>query len=138
MSRSLPFERFYAPDTQEELFQLLRNEGSAALVLAGGTDLFVAMKQKGLRVQCLVDLKRIAELRGIESRQPACGRGGGEFPFVLIIHLHRLAEHGDRLGAGDPVETGVEQQRIIAFEGRQIMAVGIAMALRLAEGQCKS
>lgn len=67
MSRFLTFERYYAPEAQAELFGLLQQEGPNARVLAGGTDLLIAMKEKGLRTACLVDLKRVEGLRGIQS-----------------------------------------------------------------------
>ena len=57
MSRFLTFERYCAPETEEELFRLLR-DGNAC-VMAGGTDLLIAMREKGLRSSCLVDIKRI-------------------------------------------------------------------------------
>ncbi len=65
MSKFLSFQRYRAPATQAELLQVLCEEGPRARVLAGGTDVFVAMKEKGLRVECLVDCKRVTELRGI-------------------------------------------------------------------------
>ncbi len=68
MTRFLSFERYRAPATQAELLQILCDEGPRARVLAGGTDVFVAMKEKGLRVECLVDIKRVPELRGIASQ----------------------------------------------------------------------
>jgi carbon-monoxide dehydrogenase medium subunit len=64
MSRFLTFERYCVPDTLEDLFRLLRD--GDARVLAGGTDLFIAMREKGLRPPCLVDIKRIPELRGVQ------------------------------------------------------------------------
>ncbi len=68
MSKFLTFQRYRAPETQAELLQVLCDEGPRARVLAGGTDVFVAMKEKGLRVECLVDIKRVPELRGIVSQ----------------------------------------------------------------------
>lgn len=65
MRKFLELQRYLAPESLEEALQLLRQEGPGARVLAGGTDLFVAMKEKGLRAECLVDIKRISELRGI-------------------------------------------------------------------------
>jgi carbon-monoxide dehydrogenase medium subunit len=65
MSKFLSFQRYRAPETQAELLQVLCDEGPRARVLAGGTDVFVAMKEKGLHVECLVDIKRVLELRGI-------------------------------------------------------------------------
>lgn len=68
MSEFFAFQRYCAPASLQELLQILRDEGPEARVLAGGTDVLVAMKEKGLKTTILVDIKRIAELRGIESR----------------------------------------------------------------------
>jgi carbon-monoxide dehydrogenase medium subunit len=67
MTNALGFQRYCAPHTGRELFSLLREEGANARVFAGGTDVFVAMRDKGLRVDCLVDIKSIPELQGITA-----------------------------------------------------------------------
>lgn len=66
MQKYLPFREYFAPKTREEALELLRRQGSQARPLAGGTDLLVAMREKGWRVDSLVNLKRIPGLRGIE------------------------------------------------------------------------
>jgi CO/xanthine dehydrogenase FAD-binding subunit len=82
MSRFLTFERYCAPDTEEELFRLLQDR--AARVLAGGTDLFIAMREKGVRPPCLVDIKHIRELHGIQRL------GGGELSVGATTTLHEI------------------------------------------------
>jgi CO/xanthine dehydrogenase FAD-binding subunit len=63
MSRFPTIERYCAPETLDELFSLLGGPGTR--VFAGGTDVLVAMKEKGLAVNTLVDLKRVRDLNGI-------------------------------------------------------------------------
>ena len=50
--------------------------------------------------------------------------------LIDIVHLDRLAENGDGLGSGHPIELVVEDQTVITLEGCQIMAIGVAVALR--------
>ena len=50
--------------------------------------------------------------------------------LIDIVHLDRLAENGHGLGPRYPIELVVEDQTVIALEGCQVMAVGVAMPLR--------
>ncbi len=67
MHKFLPFESYFAPTTEEQTLELLRCLGPEARMLAGGTDLFIAMREKGLRTRSLIDIKGVAGLRGIAS-----------------------------------------------------------------------
>ena len=52
----------------------------------------------------------------IEDGLPSAGQrgsGGGEFPFILVIDFHRLAEDGDGLRLRHPVERRAGQQLVI-------------------------
>jgi hypothetical protein len=74
-------------------------------------------------------------LRQVRSKiwRPARASGGGrggELPLILVIHRHRLAEHGHRLDAGHPIEVVVQQERVVALERGQVMPVGVAVSLR--------
>lgn len=60
-----PFE-YAAPTRLDDALHLLHRHGPQARVLAGGTDLVISMRERGLQPSCLVDLKRIAGLSGIE------------------------------------------------------------------------
>jgi carbon-monoxide dehydrogenase medium subunit len=51
------------PSTLSEAFALLDEHGPEACVLAGGTDLVVALRNRTLRPRIVVDLKRVAALR---------------------------------------------------------------------------
>lgn len=65
MRRSLAFELYFAPTSEAEALKLLASEDLKANPIAGGTDLLVGMKERGLRTECLVALGRIPELRVI-------------------------------------------------------------------------
>jgi carbon-monoxide dehydrogenase medium subunit len=86
MTGSLAFERYSAPATKDELFGLLEREGARARVFAGGTDVFVAMKEKGLRADCLVDVKGVPELRGITLLE------GGGLSIGAATTLHEIED----------------------------------------------
>lgn len=66
MKRTEPFE-FYQPTTLQEASRLLKDKGNGGRFLAGGTDLVIAMKEKGLLPKYIVDLKRVPNLSGIRE-----------------------------------------------------------------------
>ncbi len=66
MKRTEPFE-FYQPASPQEASRLLKKNGPGGRFLAGGTDLVIAMKEKGLVPKYVVDLKRIPGLSGIRE-----------------------------------------------------------------------
>jgi carbon-monoxide dehydrogenase medium subunit len=57
----------YQPTSLREASRLLKEHGPGGRFLAGGTDLVIAMKEKGLVPTFIVDLKRIAGLDGIRE-----------------------------------------------------------------------
>ncbi len=66
MKRTEPFD-FYQPATLAEASRLLKDNGPGGRFLAGGTDLVIAMKEKGLLPKYIVDLKRVPGLSGIRE-----------------------------------------------------------------------
>jgi carbon-monoxide dehydrogenase medium subunit len=66
MKRTEPLE-MYQPASVQEASRLLRENGPGGHFLAGGTDLIIAMKEKGLVPRYIVDLKRIPGLAGIRE-----------------------------------------------------------------------
>jgi aerobic carbon-monoxide dehydrogenase medium subunit len=66
MKRTEPFD-FYQPATLEEASRLLKDNGPGGHFLAGGTDLVIAMKEKGLLPKYIVDLKHVPGLSGIRE-----------------------------------------------------------------------
>jgi carbon-monoxide dehydrogenase medium subunit len=66
MKRTEPFE-FYQPASLAEASRLLKENGPGGRFLAGGTDLVIAMKEKGLLPKYIVDLKRLPGLSGVRE-----------------------------------------------------------------------
>jgi carbon-monoxide dehydrogenase medium subunit len=66
MKRTEAFEMFQ-PATLQEASRLLKENGPGGRFLAGGTDLVIAMKEKGLLPKYIVDLKRVPGLGGIRE-----------------------------------------------------------------------
>ncbi|HKY09762.1 MAG TPA: xanthine dehydrogenase family protein subunit M [Candidatus Binatia bacterium] len=66
MKRTEPFD-FYQPASLAEASRLMRENGPGGRFLAGGTDLVIAIKEKGLLPKYVVDLKRLPGLTGIRE-----------------------------------------------------------------------
>jgi carbon-monoxide dehydrogenase medium subunit len=66
MKRPEPFE-MYQPRSLPEASRLLKDKGPGGRFLAGGTDLVIAIKEKGLIPKYVVDLKKIPGLAGIRQ-----------------------------------------------------------------------
>jgi aerobic carbon-monoxide dehydrogenase medium subunit len=66
MKRTEPLE-MYQPTSLQEASQLIKENGPGGRFLAGGTDLVIAMKEKGLLPKYIVDLKRVPGLVGIRE-----------------------------------------------------------------------
>lgn len=66
MKRPEPLE-MYQPSSLLEASRLLRDKGAGGRFLAGGTDLVIAIKEKGLVPKYLVDLKKVPGLSGIQE-----------------------------------------------------------------------
>ena len=66
MKRLKPFS-YFEPSTLTEAIDILKEQGSRALPLAGGTDILVRMKRGEILPTALVNLKRIEGLREIKK-----------------------------------------------------------------------
>jgi len=66
MRRPEPLEIFQ-PTSVREASDIFRRNGPGGFFLAGGTDLVIAIKEKGLVPRYVVDLKRIPSLSGIRE-----------------------------------------------------------------------
>src|SRR5918999_5774133 len=64
MKRTEAFE-MYQPRSLREASLLVKDKGPGGRFLAGGTDLVIAMKEKGLVPKYVIDLKRLPGLSGI-------------------------------------------------------------------------
>jgi 4-hydroxybenzoyl-CoA reductase subunit beta len=61
----LPAFRYHAPESVREAALLLAAEGPAAMIVAGGTDVFPKMKRRQFAPVHLVSLRRVAGLVGV-------------------------------------------------------------------------
>lgn len=66
MRRPEPLE-IYQPTSIGEASAIVKEKGPGGRFLAGGTDLVIAMKEKGLSPKYVVDLKRVPNLSGIRE-----------------------------------------------------------------------
>lgn len=66
MRRPEPLE-IYQPASITEASAIVKEKGPGGRFLAGGTDLVIAMKEKGLSPKYVVDLKRVPNLSGIHE-----------------------------------------------------------------------
>jgi carbon-monoxide dehydrogenase medium subunit len=76
---------FHRPRTLADALELLARHGDDASPYAGGTELLIALKARVARFAHLVDIKRIAELKGVAARAD-----GGVAIGALCTH-HELA-----------------------------------------------
>jgi carbon-monoxide dehydrogenase medium subunit len=75
---------YRVPETLEEAYGLLEEYGDDGRVISGGTALVILMRQKLVRPACLIQLGRLAELRGLED--------GGAGLSIGAMTTHREAE----------------------------------------------
>lgn len=68
MRRTQAFE-FVQPTSLKEANAIMLERGSGGHFIAGGTDLVIAIKERGLSPQYVVDLKHISDLSGIEENK---------------------------------------------------------------------
>lgn len=80
---------YYAPTSVQEAVGLLREHGDEAKILAGGHSLVPIMKQRLAAPSVLIDLKGIAELRGI-TRSNGTVTIGAMTTQTMIEHSEEL------------------------------------------------
>ncbi len=105
MLRLPPF-RYLAPRSLEEAAHMLAGEGDAAMLVAGGTDLFPNMKRRQFTPQVLIGLHAIKALKDI-SGSPAQGfRLGAGVTLTTIAVYPALQQHYSALAtAANSVST---------------------------------
>jgi carbon-monoxide dehydrogenase medium subunit len=79
--------RYVAPRTLDEAIGAFVAAGSAARIMAGGTDLLVQMRSGMVRPGLIVDIKKIDEMNSIEET------AGGGFRVGAAVSGMALAEH---------------------------------------------
>ena len=79
--------RYLAPTTLDEAIAAFAAAGSAARILAGGTDLLVQMRSGAVKPGLIVDIKKIGEMTRIEQT------ADGGFRVGAAVSGMALAEH---------------------------------------------
>jgi carbon-monoxide dehydrogenase medium subunit len=79
--------RYLAPQTLDEAIGAFATAGSAARILAGGTDLLVQMRAGVVQPGLIVDIKKIAEMTRIEET------ADGGFRIGAAVSGMALADH---------------------------------------------
>jgi 4-hydroxybenzoyl-CoA reductase subunit beta len=90
---SLPEFKLLRPRTTEEALALLAQHAGNIRVLAGGTDLLPSMQQKLFEPQYVLDICRIADLKGIRPRPEGGVEIGTLTSLTEIEHSDVLRQH---------------------------------------------
>ena len=97
---------YLAPRTRAELHSVLANEGAAASLLAGGTDLLVNVRAGLARPKVVVDTKKVEGLAGVDwsERDGLVIRAGATINALLAdACLQVLKALGAKVLDGDNV-----------------------------------
>ena len=84
--------RYLAPETLDEAIKAFAAAGSAARILAGGTDLLVQMRSGLVRPGVIVDIKKIAEITRIEQTADGGFRVGAAVPGAVLAEHPRFGK----------------------------------------------
>jgi carbon-monoxide dehydrogenase medium subunit len=84
--------RYLAPRTLDEAIGLFAAAGSAARILAGGTDLLVQMRSGAVRPGLIVDIKKITEITAIEATADGGFRIGAAVPGAVLAEHARFGK----------------------------------------------
>ena len=78
--------RYLAPETLDEAIGAFAGAGSAARILAGGTDLLVQMRAGSVKPGLIVDVKKIAGMTSIEETSSGFRIGAAVSGMALHDH----------------------------------------------------
>ena len=70
------------------------------------------------------------EVEDLVSAAGDCGGGGGELSFVIVVDGDWLSGDVDAFALRNPCEEVVVEELVVSSEGGEVVAVGVAMALR--------
>ena len=84
--------RYLAPRTLDEAISAFAAAGSAARIMAGGTDLLVQMRSGAVRPGLIVDIKKIAEMTAIEQTADGGFRIGAAVPGAVLAEHPRFGK----------------------------------------------
>lgn len=89
----LPFFRYLTPQTLDEAAHMLTQEGAAAMVVAGGTDLYPNMKRRQFSPSVLIGLRNLPELRYIVGTPETGLRIGSGVTLTTLAEHPVVQEH---------------------------------------------
>src|SRR5712675_1590585 len=84
--------RYLAPRTLDEAIGAYATAGSAARILAGGTDLLVQMRSGAVKPGLIVDIKKITEMNAIEQTADGGFRIGAAVPGAVLAEHPRFGK----------------------------------------------
>src|ERR1700712_1993690 len=84
--------QYMAPRTLDEAIGAFAAAGTAARILAGGTDLLVQMRAGAVRPGLIVDIKKIAEMTAIEATADSGFRIGAAVPGAALAEHARFGK----------------------------------------------
>src|ERR1700704_472987 len=84
--------RYLAPGTLDEAIGAFAAAGSAARIMAGGTDLLVQMRSGAVKPGLIVDIKKIAEMTAIEQTADGGFRIGAAVPGAVLAEHPRFGK----------------------------------------------
>ncbi len=84
--------RYLAPGTLDEAIKAFAAGGSAARILAGGTDLLVQMRSGAVKPGLIVDIKKITEMTAIEETADGGFRVGAAVPGAVLAEHPRFGK----------------------------------------------
>ena len=99
MTLRLPRFQYVGPRSLQEVVQVLSDEGSQAMVVAGGTDLYPNMKRRQFTPQTLVGLRGVSELRGIDARSDGSLRLGSGATLTQVAEHPKVRQSYGALSA---------------------------------------
>ncbi len=115
----MKWEKYLFPASLEEALSMLADHEGEARVIAGGTDLVPQLKNKERKVRCLVDVSRLAELKGIH-RQDGVIRIGAAVVHEKLAASPLLREQACALAEG-AAAVGSPQIRYMGTVGGNVV-----------------
>lgn len=111
-----PFD-YYAPTSLDEAISLLAGQNGRARVLAGGTDLLLKMRAGKLAPGCLINVKRISELRGLSYSEKAGLRLGALATVAEIMASPAVCNHYPAIAQAAAMMAGVQIRNLATGGG---------------------
>src|ERR1700753_1785757 len=84
--------RYVAPQTLDEAIGAFAAAGSAARIMAGGTDLLVQMRSGAVKPGLIVDIKKITEMTSIEETADGGFRIGAAVSGMALLEHPRFGK----------------------------------------------